>query len=122
MKYTHAALLLFIDAYVDEYEYISFTVLQYYFGIGRSQYSSLISEYLKDQPSQLRYEMKGNTGTSRCYRKSMIFERQYNRHMASFDIIEHHCNIVGKRARSLSALRLLTKSELNTPLQLVTYD
>lgn len=122
MKYTHAALLLFIDAYVDEYEYISYIVLQYYFGISRSQYTSLITEYLKDRPSQLRYEMKGNTGTSRSYRKSVIFERKYNRHMASFDIIEHHCNIVGKRALSLSALRTLTKLELNAPLQLVTYD
>jgi hypothetical protein len=115
MKYNTIALLAFLDAYTDEFENVSFLVFQYYFGIGRSTYTNLIATYLDSKPSQLRYELG-----SQSYRKGVLFERQYNSHMASFSIIEHHAALVNRPVLSLSKLKALPKEELLSEIRLIS--
>ncbi|WP_390240946.1 hypothetical protein [Vibrio sp. R78045] len=83
MVFNKLAMLLFIDAYLDTYEVINSTVLDYHFGVKRSTFTSLINEYKSRRPSMIRHEFNANG-----YVKSHIFERQFSPDTPSSAILE----------------------------------
>ncbi|BEI26103.1 hypothetical protein H8F18_16480 [Vibrio fluvialis] len=64
--------LRFIDAYVELHLEINSTIVMAQFPIARTKVSSLMTRYLEDKPSNLRY-----VAARQRYLKGLSFERQF---------------------------------------------
>ncbi|MVC22405.1 hypothetical protein D6V10_08100 [Vibrio cholerae] len=64
--------LRFIDAYVELHLEINSTIIMAQFPIARTKVSSLMTRYLEDKPSNLRY-----VAARQRYLKGLLFERQF---------------------------------------------
>ncbi|GHZ88743.1 hypothetical protein VCSRO82_2699 [Vibrio cholerae] len=64
--------LRFIDAYVELHLEINSTIIMAQFPIARTKVSSLMTRYLEDKPSNLRY-----VAARQRYLKGLSFERQF---------------------------------------------
>ncbi len=102
MKFERYMMLLFIDAYLDEYETIAYPVLQYHFGVSRSSFTSLMNEYSSERPAMIRY-----VSSEYAYRRSLIFERRYNVTTTSLDILESYTVLTRRPVLTLNAIRTL---------------
>lgn len=100
MKFNQQILLLFIDAYVDEYGCMSYPVMKYHFSVSRSTFTKLIAEYLQDRPSMLKFDTSSHT-----YHRGAFFERHYNARTPSLDILEAYTVLMHRRVLTLRAIR-----------------
>ena len=69
---TEILILKFIDAYVDLNQHINSTVLINQFSINRTKASEMMTKYLDEKPSNLRY-----VHNAKCYNRTYTFKLHF---------------------------------------------